>query len=893
MNRFTKDVLVEGMEEPMQLEFDALGRVYWILRRGGIQRMDPSTGAVEDLGTLPDGVIDEAGLLGLLLARDFEQSGHLYVYYSFLEDGQEMRLSRFTLGANERIDFDSEIVMMRWPFDRGSHMGGGMTWDEEGNLYLTTGDNSDATQYTPIHWTNEGGRGQDAQRTSANPNDLRGKILRIHPEADGTYSIPEGNLFVDDDPLTRPEIYIMGNRNPWRLSIDSKTGYLHWGEIGPDAGSDSAGVGPRGYDELNVARRAGNFGWPHFIGYNLAYNRYDRNARRYGEPFDPQQPINSSSNNTGPQALPSAQPPLIAYPYAVSDQYPILGSGGRNAVGGPIFYRDDFGVEAERVFPAYYEGGWFVTDFVRNWVMVIRMNDERTEVTSIERFMPEIPYNSPLDMDFSPTGDLYVLEYGTQWGTFNKDARISRIVYNDGNRAPVAEATTSQKAGALPMRVQLSSSETIDFDQDELLYSWKVSHRDGLVMMQFEEPNPSITLTEAGTYDVTLTATDPDGAVGTDALVIVAGNAPPVVELDVTDENASFYFPGTAISYRTRVSDTEDGQVGQGIAPEAVRVTWEYVPTGLTPEEQVRVGDLSPEASARHLRAVGIMDGSDCGVCHMVDETSAGPAYRDIAQRYLGDEEAVEHLAKKILKGGSGVWGETPMPAHPAITKAEAQAITEYVLSFSNSKTAPRIVPPNGLLTASVPSGEESERGAFVLRASYTDKGATDVAPITSSDALVLRYPFIEPQYAEASAGARFTDSRDPGFFIEEDGAYVGLKDIDLTGVDSINVHVMTRFYTWSHFVGGTVEIRLDSLAGELVGEPILQSLPTSTGHDGSGEGGDNAPGRRVYFGTDPVGFEVSHLSGRHSLYIIFWNGQANGAPLFLLNGIEFKRNKL
>ena len=891
MNRFTKEVLVEGMEEPMQLEFDALGRVYWILRRGGIQRLDPSVGTVEDLGALPDGVIDEAGLLGLLLARDFEQSGHLYVYYSSLEDGLEMRLSRLTLVGDRSIDFDSEIVMMRWPFDRGSHMGGGMAWDDAGNLYLATGDNSDATQYTPIHWTKEGGRGQDAQRTSANPNDLRGKILRIHPEADGSYTIPDGNLFVDDDPLTRPEIYIMGNRNPWRLSIDSKTGHLHWGEIGPDAGSDSVGVGPRGYDELNVARQAGNFGWPYFIGYNQAYNRYDRDGKRYGEPFNPQKPANTSPNNTGPQELPPAQPPLIAYPYAVSDEYPILGSGGRNAVGGPIFYRDNFGAEATRVFPSYYEGGWFVTDFVRNWIMVFRMNDDRTAVTSVERFKPEISYNSPLDMDFSPSGDLYVLEYGTQWGTFNEDARISRIIYNDGNRAPVAKAAASQEAGALPMRVQLSSSKTMDFDQDKLSYSWSVSLRDGSVAMQYEESNPLITLTEAGTYDVMLTATDSKGAVGSDALVIVAGNAPPVVELEVTDENESFYFPRATIPYSTRVSDTEDGQLGQGIEPDAVIVTWEYVPTGLTPGEEARVGDLAPAASARHLRAVGIMDGSDCRVCHMVDEASAGPAYRDIAERYQGDEEAVDRLAEKILKGGSGAWGETSMPAHPALSHAEARALTDYVLSLGNTKTAPKAISPNGLLMTDVPPGEEGERGAFVLRASYTDKGATDVAPITSSDALVLRYPFIEPQFADVSAGARFTDSRDPGFFIEEDGGYVGLKDIDLTGIDSINVHVMTRFYTWSHFVGGTVEIRLDSLAGELVGGPVHQSRPTSTGHGGQGEGGDNAPGRRVYFGTDPVGFEVSHLSGHRNLFIIFRNEKAMGAPLFLLNGIEFKRN--
>jgi hypothetical protein len=74
----------------------------------------------------------------------------------------------------------------------------------------------------------------DAQRSSGNTNDLRGKILRIHPEADGTYSIPFGNLFVRDS-LHRPEIYIMGVRNPFRFCIDPNTTTLYWADVGPNA----------------------------------------------------------------------------------------------------------------------------------------------------------------------------------------------------------------------------------------------------------------------------------------------------------------------------------------------------------------------------------------------------------------------------------------------------------------------------------------------------------------------------------------------------------------------------------------------------------------------------------------------------------------------------------
>ncbi|MCO7089445.1 PQQ-dependent sugar dehydrogenase, partial [Pseudomonas aeruginosa] len=126
----------------------------------------------------------------------------------------------------------------------------------------------------------------------ANTNDLRGKILRIHPEADGSYTIPEGNLFpapsvpnggtagsttapLGEPRRTRPEIYTMGHRNPFRISVDPKTGFLYWGDIGPDAGQPKDDRGPAGQDEVGQARKAGNFGWPYFVGDNKAYHQYD------------------------------------------------------------------------------------------------------------------------------------------------------------------------------------------------------------------------------------------------------------------------------------------------------------------------------------------------------------------------------------------------------------------------------------------------------------------------------------------------------------------------------------------------------------------------------------------------------------------------------------------
>ncbi len=110
----------------------------------------------------------------------------------------------------------------------------------------------------------------DAQRSAANTNDFKGKILKIHPENDGKYTIPEGNMFPKGMERTKPEIFAMGCRNPYRIAINPKTSTVYWGEIGPDAGEDKE-RGPRGYDEFNQAKKPGYYGWPYFVGNNYAY----------------------------------------------------------------------------------------------------------------------------------------------------------------------------------------------------------------------------------------------------------------------------------------------------------------------------------------------------------------------------------------------------------------------------------------------------------------------------------------------------------------------------------------------------------------------------------------------------------------------------------------------
>lgn len=72
----------------------------------------------------------------------------------------------------------------------------------------------------------------------------------------------------------------------------------------------------------------------------------------------------------------------------------------------------------------------------------------------------------------------------------------------------------------------------------------------------------------------------------------------------------------------------------------------------------------------------------NCLACHAVDNKLVGPGYKEVAAKYKGDKSAEDKLAQKIMKGGSGVWGQIPMPANPQVSAAEAKTLAKWVLSL-------------------------------------------------------------------------------------------------------------------------------------------------------------------------------------------------------------------
>jgi len=472
--------LRDTLVDPMELAVAKDGRVFFVERKGVIKMLKPGAAEAVVIGSIPVFSGLEEGMLGITLDPKFDQNGWVYVNHSLPEtinDGQGkagiIRVSRITL-KGDQLDLGTQVTILDNQVQREQccHVGGSLAFDPQGNLYVSVGDNTnpfDSDGYSPND-PRPGRYPWDAMRSSANANSLAGKILRITPRPEGGYGIPEGNLFKPGTAGTRPEVYVMGNRNPFRISVDPRTGYLYWGEVGPDAGGPNPQRGPAGFDEVNQARTAGFFGWPMFVGDNRPYapvdyvarqkhedarKQYDdarkarEQAKKDGKPeaewpelppqpepwlakdfkpefYDAAHPVNPSPNNTGIRDLPPAQPAFIYYPHSPSTRFPVVGSGGRTAMAGPVYYFDE-NLKSPHKLPRELDRTLFIYEWTRNWIIAVKL-DEQHKIAKMERFMPKTDFKRPMDMELGPDGCLYLIEFGTNWGD-NKDSKIVRLEY--------------------------------------------------------------------------------------------------------------------------------------------------------------------------------------------------------------------------------------------------------------------------------------------------------------------------------------------------------------------------------------------------------------------------------------------------------------------------------
>ncbi len=885
-SRFEVTSLVAGLKQPMELAIAPDGTVFLIELHGKLKSIHPQTREVKVVGEVKVTTDQENGLIGLALDPNFATNGWVYLQYS-PPDFSGQHISRFTL-VDGMLDLTTEKVLFKYEEQRKEccHHAGSLHFGPGGDLFIATGDNThphgDSQGYAPIDERPDRAP-WDAQKSASNTHSYNGKVLRIKPTPDGSYEIPEGNLFPRDGSKGRPEIYVMGCRNPWRMNVDSVTGFVYWGDVGPDAGGDNP-RGPRGYDEINQARRAGNFGWPYFVGNNFAYADVDFATGAIGSKFDANAPVNESPNNTGEKFLPPAQPALIYYPGAASPEFPELGGGGRTACAGPV-YHYSASLQSPIKFPAAYDRALFIYEWSRHWIKVVHLDDDY-QVKRIEPFMPAQQFVRPIDMEFGPDGAMYLIEYGDTWGV-NQNARLIRVDYVMGNRAPVAVASAENNIGKQPLAVVLSSKGTYDKDAgDELKYEWRLTRADSkspdsaagtpaessssAPVVASREQNPTVTFDQPGVYNVELVVTDSQGASRAASIPVVVGNERPLIRF-VEPQAGDFFDPSQPILYRLYVKDAEDGTNDelevdeQGVdlldrdSPGRVSVNAVYSKEPIPAKGDASNSDQGPAG-------MRMMKRSDCFNCHAVDQKRVGPMLLEIAAKYRGKDGALEASVQRVLKGSTGAWGKIPMIPHGQHTPEEVREMVGWIYSLE----------PAGLVRVfsgfvgdiPVSPDEGTKGGHYKLEASYVDKGAGPIPALSAAASIYLRPRLVEAETADEVHGPQIlgAGSAGGGKFIGaiNSGHYLRFQGVSLEQVRRLTLRVT------SAGSGGSIEIRLDKPDGDL-----LATVPVEV----------NGSWDKWYERTA----ELPETHGRHDLIIRFVHPN-NAGGLMNLDSINFQK---
>lgn len=851
-SRYTRTVLVEGLDEPLGMAILPNNDVLLAERKGSLKVYNRLTKQIRTINNFDVFSGIEDGLLGLALDPKFAENRWVYFYYAVAGDRHVNRLSRIQL-FGDSLAKSSEQILLEIPTQRKycCHSAGYITFDLDGNLYLSTGDNTNAEEtegYTPVD-ERPGRALADDQATAANTNDLRGKILRIKPLDDGTYAIPEGNLFPKNKSKTRPEIYIMGARNPYRFSVDQKNKYLYFGDVGPDTKVMGRDGELMSYDEINQAKSPGFFGWPYFLGANEAFPKYNYATKTEGPKKDPSNPINDSPNNSGERILPKAQPAMIWYGKKTSKHFPLLGNGGASIMAGPVYYSDLF-PNAPYKLSDYYNGKLLIYEWIRGWIMAVSF-DEKGNYLRMEPFLRQYSFKAPVDMQFSKDGALYVLEYGTNWFSKNTDARLVRIEYVEGNRNPQAEIELDKQYGSAPFKVQMTGSKTIDHDkEDQLKYVWAIENS------IYEGLNVSHTFNNPGVYTINLTVSDDKGGKSETSTKVYVGNTPPEIQI-FTNANRSFYWDNVVLDYQVNIKDLED----KDIDDERVNITYGYIARGK--DVAVVLTQNANANSLKYLKGQQLAANLDCRACHSVDKASVGPSYIAIAERYAGKQEFVYILSDKIIQGGGGVWGERAMIPHPNLSKTDAAEIVNYILSLADKSNIKRPMSDAIELKEHIGKGND---GSYLLNVSYTDKGGNGIQALQSRNYLNLRSPLVQVEdFDEGNIriATNTTANLSFGRAINH-GTYMRFSKIDLNHVKQLLVRL-------EPLSGGIMEVRLGSIDGSLVGSlEIPASIP-----------------------KDPIQwkelkFKILATKGIHDLYFVFKSKTDKKQNLFHVDWIYF-----
>jgi glucose/arabinose dehydrogenase/chitodextrinase len=482
---FTNQVVIPGITAAVTLAFLPDGRMLvgeltgnvWVVQPGA-STPDPTPFLQIDTSLL----FGEQGLMDVLPDPSFAQNGYFYVFYTrgFTGQNNRNRLSRFTASGNGTLP-GSELVL--WQDVENAdyeHHAGAIVWGNDDKLYFTYGD-------------------QFVANSAQDLTSYRGKLLRINPDG----SIPTDNPFYDGAGPNRDEIWAYGLRNPYRMSIDVPTGRIFIGDVGGNHP-------PTAWEEINLAARGANYGWPLCEG-------------------------------ACPQ-VPGVTSPIHAYPHIDRDACITAG----------FVYR---GTQ----FPLEYRGSFFFADYVQNWIKRLTF-DSNGNVSGVVNFEPidgtpdTAAVGDPVKLVQAPDGSMLYVDLGFNDAHVPNDAAIRRIRYSPSNQPPIAVAAATPQAGQAPLLVDFSSAGSLDPEGLPLSYAWTFGDGNTSTLA-----NPTHSYAANGAYVARLTVSDGANQSVSDDLDISVGNAP--IATITTPADASSFRAGDAIVYSGSATDVEDGDL--------------------------------------------------------------------------------------------------------------------------------------------------------------------------------------------------------------------------------------------------------------------------------------------------------------------------------------------
>jgi glucose/arabinose dehydrogenase len=374
---------------------DGTADVYFIQKQGTVKRYNGKAGTVDSLGTISVDHKSEYGLVGIAVRRDFLKNPFVYFMYSFIETGTNYshRIARFKMKSDlSGLDMASEKILITIPRKSVSwHTSGSMVFDDYDDLWVAVGDN------------------QQTELGPGNTADLRGGILRIHPDdSPKGYSIPAGNFGAKfseywkskgnptlaaqyaDTSKVKAEIYVKGTRNAYTISVDPVRRWLTWGDVGPDQQKVS--------EEHNLVKEPFFTGWPYFAGEEDmgGVQPYDTPIPK-GSTRDA--PVNNNTAIAGVHQLPPVREPIFARPEGC-------------AMTGPIF-RYDGAIKSAANFPPQFNRKWMISGCDGYGFHLVTLDSAGEKILDNVKIWNQLGTPTTLvDLKQGPDGALYFVSWG-------------------------------------------------------------------------------------------------------------------------------------------------------------------------------------------------------------------------------------------------------------------------------------------------------------------------------------------------------------------------------------------------------------------------------------------------------------------------------------------------